>query len=125
MARIFRALCALFVLVSGVAIMLIIYYSTPGRFWFWEPQIDTYYAEYYTEEAFVCLQQGMTKEQVWEQLGYPLAITPGIGELNAPNTIWIYTADGRCEWWNFAWEVRCVYFQYGRVAYTYSSWAYD
>lgn len=95
----------------------ILWVGVEGYFFFY-PTIDTRFTPGYTEAAFQAIQAGMTKAEVQERLGLPFNPVSDQG--------WIYSQDGACGWWDFAWLVRAVNFdEQGRVSSLASMVAYD
>jgi hypothetical protein len=80
------------------------------------PGIDTCYAAGYSEDAFDRIPGGGTRDDVRKLLGAPLYIQAE----SVPNgtEIWHYTGDGKCTWGDWAWLVRTVTFENGRVVAT-------
>lgn len=75
----------------------------------WNPWIDTVCAPGFTEEKFQQIKIGMTIKEVEALLGPPL---------NVPdwNTdFYHYTSDGKCWFWDFAWNQRSIEFRGDRV----------
>jgi outer membrane protein assembly factor BamE (lipoprotein component of BamABCDE complex) len=87
------------------------------------PSIDTRYAPGYNEEAFDSILAGGTRDHVRGLLGEPLEIQTEW----VPNgtEIWWYTFDGKCTWADWAWLVRTVTFENGRVVAMEKRIAYD
>ena len=107
------------------------------------PTIDTRYAKGYSESAFRSIRLGMTREQVDRIMCAPLyinvlttvdespngsatvwldlgrsgepAIPPFLHEVPTGCVVYNYTCDGAAPWGDFAWYVREVVFQDGRV----------
>jgi hypothetical protein len=64
----------------------------------------------------------MTIQAVQQKLGAPLYVqtNPGNGRLE-----WYYTLDAKCKWGDWAWLVRALYFEDGRVIELEKRIAYD
>lgn len=116
-------------LVFGILVGLcfIVVLVPEGKFIFY-PDIDTYFASGYSNEAFDSITNGMTELQVKKLLQEPLYKSeygadnhfPG-----KPDAVWFYTGDGACSWADFAWRSRAVCFRNGVVVGKCTTWCYD
>lgn len=104
--------------IIGALVLLLLAFSSIESYFPFNPAIDTRFAPGYSEEAFASLQVGMTKDEVLQRLGPPL---------NAQaDQSWVYSEDGACTWWDFAWLARGVQFDpQGRVIETRAVVNYD
>lgn len=89
----------------------------------WNPWIDTVTAQDFSDEKFKHIEAGMTMDEVKSILGEPLNTRGGL--LYGEDKRWAYTEDGKCFWWDFAWEGREVVFNDGRVVWTKASTNYN
>lgn len=102
-------------LVLGVALTL--WVGVEGYFAPY-PAIDTRFAPGYSEAGFRSIQVGMTKAEVLQRVGAPFNAVQDQG--------WMYSQDGACGWWDFAWLMRGVNFDAtGRVTDVTTFTAYD
>lgn len=82
------------------------------------PAVDTRFAPGYSEAAFQRLEVGMTRDEVLDRIGRPLN--------SLADPYWVYSEDGACALWDFAWLVRGVQFdERGRVVGLTAFVAYD
>lgn len=104
-------------LIGGLLLLFLAFIGIESYFPLY-PAIDTRFAPGYTEQAFAALEVGMTKEEVLQRLGPPL---------NAQaDPAWVYSEDGACGWWDFAWLGRGVQFDAeGRLIETRAAVHYD
>ena len=109
-------MAALLVILS-LLLGVVLWVGTEGYFFLY-PAIDTHFTPRYSETAFRAIEVGMTKAEVIARLGLSFKRESDQG--------WLYSADGACGWWDFAWLVRAVNFdEQGRVSNLSAIIAYD
>ena len=85
------------------------------------PGIDTYYASGFSEANFKRVSLGLTANEVEGLLGKPLSI---LRRENGTEE-WLFTADGKCKWGDFAWLCRSLVISNGLVISMERSIHYD
>ncbi len=107
---------------SGVFTVFLLFYSIfpmEGMFLF-KPLIDTNFAEHYSRENFGRIGVGMSGGDVLTLVGEPLHVSAG-----EDGTVWHYSSDSACKWYDFAWYGQEVVFKEGLVTKTLEGWRYD
>ncbi len=102
--------------------------SPPEGVMIFNPNVDTRFAQDFTEHSFEQAALGMSSNEVVDLLGQPLRVSqydrdnswPG-----KPSEVWFYTGDGACSWGDFAWKGRAICFHSNRVVGKWSTWCYD
>jgi hypothetical protein len=121
--RTLRHISTVLFVISGGGLLLRFSYLFCGVIWgesyfSYQPDIDTSFSADFTEAKFDRIRPGMDSAAVVRILGLPLS-TQEAGPCNCkscecatikPFTIWHYSTDGKCWWFDFAWLGREVWF---------------
>ena len=87
-----------------------------------KPDIDTKFTSEFKNEKFDLLEIRMDSLDVTKLIGEPFSIQ----ELTDNNTLWYFTGDGKCNWYDFAWLGREIKFdENGKVIQIIKSVHYD
>ena len=117
-------------LIFGVCVgllFLLMFPAPPEGKLIFKPDIDTCFADGYSDAAFASVTIGMAASDVLALLGEPMSTQersswpyPGDAE-----TLWWYSSDGACSWGDFAWRAPIVGIRDDVVVSKWTVWCYD
>lgn len=111
-----------------VGLLFLVMFPAPpeGKFIF-KPDIDTRFADGYSDAAFATVAIGMNVSDVLALLGEPIS-TYESANWSFPGdakTLWWYASDGACAWGDFAWRAPIIGIRDGVVVSKWTQWCYD